>query len=331
MPKRQSKQTTSNNSPAIQFSFGEPEPINNTDISGLLGVFHDDYNEFYTPPILPNGLDKMARSNAVHRRCINFKVQQMAICFNGGPVNLRDFRRLALDSQVFANFYIENIFNRAGQLVRGQHLPAINMRKCKNFNFKMLRGTKPALEWKQNEVLHGFEYDTAQSIYGVPSWVGAFHDILLNSEATLFRRRYYLNGSHMGYILYTTHPDLDKEVEAQIKSAVSSGKGVGNFKSMFLNIPGGHEKGVQIIPVGDISQKDEFEKIKNISADDIIISHGVNPQLAGMKPENVGGFGDIEKASAWYRANEVQALVQPFLELNEFLPAKLHFKFDFGK
>ena len=329
MAKRQSKNQNSKQS--IQFSFGEPEPVNSLDVSEILGVFYDDTSKYYNPPILLKGLDKMGRANAIHRRCINFKVNQMSICFKNGPVSIRDFRRLALDHQVFGNFYIENIFNRAGQIVRGQHLPAINMRKTKKLGFKMLRGSKPDIDWQPFEVLHGLEYDTAQSIYGVPGWIGAFHDVLLNSEATRFRRRYYLNGSHMGYILYTTASSLDKEVEEEIKKAVQGGKGVGNFRSMYFNDPGGNEKGIQIIPVGDISQKDEFEKIKNISANDIIISHGINPQLAGMKPDNVGGFGDIEKAGTWYRKNEVQAAVQPFLELNEFLPAKLHFEFDFDK
>lgn len=331
MAKRQSKKATVKHSPSVQFSFGEPEPVNSLDISEILGVFYDDQCEYYTPPVLPKGLDKMGRANAIHRRCINFKVNQMSICFESGPVSIRDFRRLALDHQVFGNFYLENIFNRGGQIVRGQHLPAINMRKTKKLGFKMLRASGTDINWRANEVLHGLEYDTAQSIYGVPGWIGAFHDVLLNSEATRFRRRYYLNGSHMGYILYTTAPDLDAEVEEKIKAAVQGGKGIGNFRSMFLNVPNGQEKGVQIIPVGDISQKDEFEKIKNVSANDIIIAHGINPQLAGMKPDNVGGFGDIEKAGTWYRQNEVQAAVQPFLELNEFLPPKLHFKFDFDK
>jgi capsid portal protein len=88
---------------------------------------------------------------------------------------------------------------------------------------------------------------------------------------------------------------------------------------MHINIPGGGEKAVQLIPIGDIAQKDEFQRIKEISANDIVIAHGVQPALAGIKPENTGGFGDIGKIEKYYRQNEVRGLVQPFTELNDVL------------
>lgn len=317
------------NGTTVNFRFGDPEAITAPKLSDVLGVFYDDHRDYYTPPILPSGLSSLTRANGIHRRCINFKVNQMAICFKKGPVTLRDFRRAAQDQETFGNHYLENIFNFGGQISRCVHLPALNMRKGKNDTFKMLKPGNESTTWDAGEVLHGLSYDTGQSIYGLPSWIGCLNDVFLNSEATLFRRRYYKNGSHLGYILYTNLDDLDTELEEKIAQAVENSKGIGNFKSMYINSPKGGEKAVQIIPVGDISQKDEYEKIKNISADDMIVSHGIIPQLAAMKPDNVGGFGDIEKTGKWFRENEVRALVQPFLELNEFLPSRLHFEFDF--
>ena len=46
------------------------------------------------------------------------------------------------------------------------------------------------------------ETDLTQEIYGVPDWLGALQSGLLNESATIFRRRYFANGSHAGYILY---------------------------------------------------------------------------------------------------------------------------------
>jgi PBSX family phage portal protein len=329
--KQQTKPMATNKS-TIDFSYDVAEPVGGQSISSLLGLFYDPFNEFYTPPLDMAGLDTLTRANGTHRRCINFKVNQMAISWkNNGLLSLRDMRRAARDLESMSNAYFEIIRNRAGGIVRLAHLPGLNMRKCKNGKFKMLMpGPGEDLDFEANEVLHAFHYDTGQTIYGVPDWIGAMQDVLLNSEATRFRRRYYLNGSHMGYILYTSDPSMDKEVEKQIREAVSSGRGVGNFKSMYINIPDGKKDAVQIIPVGDISQKDEFERVKNISADDIIVAHGVPPQLAGMKPDNVGGYGDLEKAAAWYRENEVRALVQPFLELNDYLPGNKKFIFEFN-
>lgn len=313
------------------FTFGDPEPIGAQNFLDSLGIFFNDHLNFYTPPVDMHGLDTISRANATHRRCINFKVTQMAITFvQNGVMTLRDFRRAARDLDTFGNMYLQATRNRLNAITGLKHIPALNMRKGKNDQYKMLVPGKDPIDFKPGEVLHGFHYDTGQSIYGLPEWIAALQDVFLNSEATLFRRRYYKNGSHMGYIMYTTDPNMDEPTKNKIQEAIQNGKGVGNFKSMYINIPNGKEKAVQIIPVGDISQKDEFMRVKNISADDIIIAHGVPPILAGMKPDNVGGFGDIETTERFYRNNDVRSLVQPFLELNDVLPSSLQFKFEFN-
>ncbi|MUL04433.1 phage portal protein, partial [Aliivibrio fischeri] len=85
--------------------------------------------------------------------------------------------------------------------------------------------------------------------------------------------RYYKNGLHMGFIFYATDPNLSKEDEDDLKQKMASSRGVGNFRSMFINIPNGNEKGIQLIPVGDIATKDEYEKIKNVTAQEVITGH----------------------------------------------------------
>jgi PBSX family phage portal protein len=317
-------------SEVIEYSFGDPEPM----IGGwrdMASIAFDPFNDCYTPPLLPAGLDKLKRSNAVHGRCINFKTGQMAIVFvQNGLLSLRDFRRAASDLETFGNAYFLRVENVFGQLLALRHVPALNMRVMKDGRFKYLKPLNvPDVIFDTGQILHAMHYDTGQDRYGVPSWAGSLNDIFLNSEATLFRRRYYGNGSHMGYILYTTDPKMDKTKEKEIADQVRAGKGVGNFRSMYINIPNGKEKAVQVIPVGDISQKDEFERVKNISADDILIGHGVQPSLAAAKPDNTGGFGDIEKIERFYRRNDVPGLVFPFEELNEQLPPDKRFQFDF--
>ncbi|WKD50475.1 hypothetical protein [Microbulbifer spongiae] len=84
--------------------------------------------------------------------------------------------------------------------------------------------------------------------------------MLLNEDSTLFRRKYYRNGAHMGYVFYTADKNLSAEDEQLIKEQVRQSKGAGNFRSLFVNIPDGKEKSVQIIPVGEIATKDEFDQ-----------------------------------------------------------------------
>lgn len=51
--------------------------------------------------------------------------------------------------------------------------------------------------------------DVDQEIYGTPEWLSAVQSALLNESATLFRRRYYNNGSHAGFILYLSDSNVN--------------------------------------------------------------------------------------------------------------------------
>ena len=61
----------------------------------------------------------------------------------------------------------------------------------------------------------------------------------------------------------------------------------------------------------------------------MIVAHRIPPALAGLKPENAGGFGDIEKINKIYVENEIKPMAQPFQELNRQLPRHAQFRFNF--
>lgn len=109
----------------------------------------------------------------------------------------------------------------------------------------------------------------------------------------------------MGFILYTTDPDLSEDMEDEIRKKIEKSKGVGNFKSMFINIPDGSPDGVKLIPIGDTGTKDEFANIKNISAQDVLTAHRFPPGLGGIIPSNNGGLGDPLKYREAYQLDEV--------------------------
>ncbi len=227
--------------------------------------------------------------------------------------------RAGLDYMVFGEAYFYRRENAFGQVLELEHLPAINMRVKVDGGYVMLLPDGKELEFEAGEIEHVMDYDVEQNIYGVPDYLGGLQALLLNEAATLFRRRYYANGAHAGYIFYTNDPDLTEEDEEELRAQISASKGVGNFRSMFVNIPGGSEKAIQIIPVGDFQAKDELEKVKNITRNDIIAAWRMNPALAGIIPENVGGFGDIEKIDRVYTDNEMRPIYQLFLQVNEAL------------
>ncbi len=100
---------------------------------------------------------------------------------------------------------------------------------------------------------------------------------------------------------------------------MKSAKGPGNFRNLFMYSPNGKKDGIQIIPLSEVAAKDEFLNIKNVSRDDMMAAHRVPPQMMGIMPSNVGGFGDVEKASSVFVRNELMPLQKRLEELNLWL------------
>ena len=131
---------------------------------------------------------------------------------------------------------------------------------------------------------------------------------LLNESATLFRRKYYNNGSHAGFILYMTDTAQNETDVDGAAQALKSRKGTGQFPQPVHVRPGGKKDGMQLIPVSEVAAKDEFGSIKNISRDDMLAALRIPPQLMGIVPQNAGGFGSIREAAQVWGFNELEPL-----------------------
>ncbi|MGH2432556.1 MAG: phage portal protein [Pseudomonas sp.] len=260
------------------------------------------------------------RANAHHGAIPKFKRNLLLREFiPSAGCSAKTMGRASLDYMVFGEAFFYRRPNAFGQILELDHMPTINMRVKVDGGYRQLLPDNKYIDYDQEEIEHVLDYDVEQDIYGVPDYLGGLQALLLNEAATLFRRRYYSNGAHAGYIFYTNDPDLSQEDEDELRAQISASKGVGNFRSMFVNIPGGNENAIKIIPVGDFQAKDELEKVKNITRNDIIAAWRMNPALAGIIPENTGGFGDIEKIDRVYTSNEIRPICQLFNQVNDTL------------
>lgn len=132
---------------------------------------------------------------------------------------------LAMDYVVTGNFYPQLSTNGFGRVTWIGRLPAVSMRRKKEANkYIKLQKDGSSIEFKEGEVLHLTEPDIKQDIYGVPEYLGGIQSVLLSEDAGLFRRKYYINGAHMGYILVTNDADLDDEDAKIIKKKVQESK-----------------------------------------------------------------------------------------------------------
>ncbi|ADU61468.1 MAG: phage portal protein [Pseudodesulfovibrio sp.] len=316
----------------LLFTFGDPEPVLSGIIYDYLGTWLTDNGTYYAPPVPFKGLARLLRANAYHGPAIEFKVNQVMRGFKASrAVSRRTMHAGCTDFHVFYNAFFLKVRNHFGEVVGLRQLPSINMRRAKATGvYCLLLETGKVVTFEPDEVLHVKNYDVCQEIYGLPGYLGAIQSMLLNEDATLFRRKYYKNGAHMGYIFYAGG-QLDPETQTAIKERIQGTKGIGNFRSMFIHIPNGKEKEIQIIPVGDFSTKDELEKIKNLSRDDIIAAHRIPPAMACLIPQNTGGFGDITKIDEVYQRNEVKPVQELLMEsINEVLLPRDWVTFDTG-
>lgn len=295
-------------------------------------LFYNDMDDYWEPPISPSGLAQIARANAYHGSALIARANHVTGRFiNGGEMRKRQFQGFSRDYFTFGHGALLKIRDHFRRVVRLEHISSMYLRRRKNGSWRFLLRDNQFKDYNENDIIWLGQYDPQQQIYGMPDYLGSIQSSLLNEDATLFRRRYYKNGAHMGFIFYATDPNLSPKDEEMMKRTIASSKGVGNFRSMFVNVPNGKEKGIQLIPVGDIATKDEFERIKNITAQDILVGHRYPPGKSGMIPQGMASFGDAEKVGREYARDEiipVCELIMDEVNNDREIPKSLHLSFN---
>lgn len=300
------------------FTFGEPTPVMDRYEMLYTGCWSAG-QDYYEPPIDLGALSKSYRATAHHGSALQVKRNILVKSFQPTKyLSRQDFSRMALDYLVFGNLYGEMITNRLGGLVKIKPVLAKYCRRgIKPESYWWVHGWHQPEEFSAGSIIHLMEPDLDQELYGVPDYVGSLQSAWLNESATLFRRKYYQNGSHAGFIMYMTDPAHQQSDIDELRSALRNSKGPGNFKNLFMHAPNGKKDGLQVIPVSEVAAKDEFWSIKNATRDDQLAGHRVPPQLMGIIPTNTSGFGDAEKAARVFAANELEPLQERLLEMND--------------
>ncbi|WP_027601393.1 MULTISPECIES: phage portal protein [Pseudomonas] len=312
-------------SPAAQapgveaFTFGDPAPV--LDGREVLDYLECWFNgRYYDPPLSLDGLAKATRASVYLDSGLKFKRNLLARTFIPHPLLSRAaFEQLALDYLWCGNAYLERRQSRLGTPISLQSPLAKYMRRGEEGRFFQVRGWQDEHEFAPGTICHLREADINQEIYGMPEWLAAMQSALLNESATLFRRKYYNNGSHAGFIFYMTDAAQKEEDIDSLRTALRSAKGPGNFRNLFVYAPNGKKDGIQLIPVSEVAAKDEFNSIKSITRDDMLAGLRIPPQLMGIVPQNAGGFGSIKEAAEVYAANELEPLQARLAQVNDWL------------
>jgi PBSX family phage portal protein len=306
---------------AIQmFAFGDAEPVlDQHQLVGMLGAWQN--GKYYEPPVSMLSLARASKSSPHNASAINLKRNLLTSSFIPSRwLSRAEFGKFAKDFLALGNAYLENLPNLAGRPLTLKHSPAVFTRvDVKPGTFFFVESWKVESEFRAGSVFHLLEPDLEQEIYGLPEWFAALQSILLNENATLFRRKYYINGAHAGFIMYLNEATVLNDDADAIRDQLKGAKGLGNFKNLFIHAPNGKKDGVQIIPFSEVAARDEFLGIKNTSRDDVIAVHRTPPQLIAVVPTNNGGFGDIGNAAHVFFNHEIVPLQARLMEVNDWL------------
>lgn len=311
------------------FSFGESEPLSSAkDLLNYLQCI--ECGEWYEPHINFNTLaNTFGASSSYHSSPIFVKRNILTSTFIPHKYLTRfNFERIVHDFLIFGNCYLEkrsNMLKQATGLL--PTLAKYTRRGVDTDRYYYINSSKYANienlyeehEFKKNSIFHLLLPNENQEIYGSPEYLSAINSIWLDNSATVFRQRYYKNGSHAGFILYLSNPSHNEKDIEELKKALQNSRGPGNFRNLLMYAPNGKPDGLKLIPVGEVAAKDNFADIKSVSQDDILTAHRVPPSLMGITPKNTGGFGDPEKASKVFARNEIKPLQDRFLQLNDWM------------
>lgn len=309
-------------------SFGKPQPILTTGTEYQQVTYNDSAN-WWQLPINRLALSELPNMNAQHGGILYARKNMIAADYQSGGLTTEHLESAIFDFLLFGDVAIVKVRNYFGEVIDLEPIPSLYMRRRKTGEFILLQKGEP-LVYEPEDIIYLRQYDPQQQIYGLPDYIGGIHSALLNTEGTIFRRKFYYRGGTTGFILYTTDPNISAEVEAEIKKKVEQDGDIGNFSNLFINIPKGDPEGVKIINISDIGAKDEFNNIKSITAKDVLNAHRFPPGLAGIFADGVA-MPNPETARETYRKDEVipvQRKIAKIIKEDPEIPEKLHLNFS---
>ncbi len=308
------------------FGWGGDEPLT------WLGTAWEcaDNGRYYEPPVNQEDLIGLLRVGIHHASALHCKLNVLSSTFEPTALLSRaEFKKLAFNYLVTGNGYLAAERNRLGGITAFKNRLAAYMRRASpgaskdGYFYLRSRVFETADFIPAADVVHLMQPDLVQEVYGIPDYLAGLGSAQLNRSATTFRRRYYDNGSHAGFIIYATDNNINQPDWDNLKSQFKKAQREGNFKNVFLRSPNGDKDGIKLIPISEVAAKDEFLNIKNVTAQDMLTVHRVPPSLMGVVPTAAGGLGDARTAAEVFAANEIGPIQAAFLEANDAAGAEV--------
>ena len=262
-----------------------------------------DNGHYYELPVNQEDLIGLLRVGVHHSSALHCKLNVLTSTFEPTALLSRaEFKKLAFNFLVTGNGYLSAERNRFGKVLGFKNRLSVYMRRSsKNYDkdgyFYLRNHVFETADFiPKSDIIHLMQPDLVQEIYGIPDYLAGLSSAELNHSATTFRRRYYDNGSHAGFIVYATDNNMNNDDWNNLKDQFKKAQREGNFRN------------------------------KGVTSQDMLTIHRVPPSLMGVVPTAAGGLGDARTAAEVFAANEIEPIQAAFLEANDAFGAEV-FKF----
>ena len=201
-----------------------------------------------------------------------------------------------------------------------EFLPSLHSRIAKTESVLLEDGLIVG-KYPLDKVLHLKRYDGRQERYGRPGYLSALLSVYLGQAATRFRYYYVKNRSNTGFLLYLSG-EISEDTLDEIEDALAGGDDE-QFGNVVIHDPQGNKDKIQLIPISDKNNQDQFPEVKQLTIEDALAVHRVPPVLMGIVPKATGGLGDPIKTAQVFARNEITPFHLRFAAINRFVGREL--------
>lgn len=268
------------------------------------------------PPLALNTILDLAYSNAFHTQCIALKSEMSVGMEYEAPKQVEDYleslaveqdsfldllHMVAWDWECLGNGYLEVARDRTGRIselyhVHGQTVYASTEGNKLREYVQWLDTSIPFSVFgdkgERNELLHFKRYTPFSTWYGLPEWVACLEALRLDQEKKTFYAAFFKNFAVPSLAVVLEGAEFDAETERKLQEGFSQMKGNENaFRTLLLSIPMTDAKVKFERLMADFKDM-PFDKLSQVTREEILAAHGVPPRLVGIVTAGALGGGD---------------------------------------
>lgn len=239
---------------------------------------------------------------------------------NERALSTETLSNMIYDHLLYGDFFAAAHKNTLGGFDRYEHLMSLFTRQAKTETVVLEDGLivdkRPI-----GNVLHFKRFDGRQERYGRPGYLAALLSIMLGHAATRFRYYYVKNRSNTGFLLYLSG-EISEDTLDEIEDALAGGDDE-QFGNVIIHDAQGNKDKIQLIPISDKNNQDQFPEVKQLTIEDALTAHRMPGELMGIIPKTNGGARDPIKIAQVFARNEIIPFHQRLRIINQFANREL--------